>query len=116
MKKVDLRNYVSNPVKTEPLEFTWGWCALCESAFVRCPKCGNNGCNGGWGQVDGKLCNVCRLADQYSELARKAGLEPTKESFPLEEIKKAENEQEEIERLLGGNNEDSFASAISGTT
>ncbi len=36
-------------------------CELC-GWFVRCPKCGNNSCNGGFGEVDGKECDVCNVA------------------------------------------------------
>jgi hypothetical protein len=36
------------------------WCELCGGFFVRCPRCGNNSCNGGYGE-DGK-CPVCPLA------------------------------------------------------
>jgi hypothetical protein len=48
--------------------FTIGWCDLCEAHYVRCPKCGNNCCNAGYGEIDGKPCDVCPLAYQYQEL------------------------------------------------
>lgn len=33
-------------------------CEMCGPA-LRCPKCGNNACNGGHGQVDGEECDLC---------------------------------------------------------
>lgn len=33
------------------------WCGMCRGFFVRCPRCGNNSCNGGYGE-EGK-CPVC---------------------------------------------------------
>ena len=65
-------------------KFTWDWCPLCQTMFVRCPKCGNNCCNasfGAWtaedkpsiaGCKDAKVvCDVCNLAYQYQDLAWK---------------------------------------------
>ena len=59
-----------------PMTFTWAWCRTCDRAAVICPKCGNNCCNGGSGQVDGELCDICNLAYQYQDLAVKGGREP----------------------------------------
>ena len=50
------------------LQFSIGYCPLCRHDFVRCPRCGNNCCNGGHGEVDGKECDVCPLAYQYQRL------------------------------------------------
>jgi len=51
------------------LKFTFGWCELCQAVFVRCPKCGNNTCNGGSGTLpDGKRCDMCGATYQYSKL------------------------------------------------
>lgn len=70
-------------------KFTWDWCGLCEGMFVRCPKCGNNCCNGGFGRVTmtglptnkwgkgTKPCDVCNLAYMYQELADKTNTTPT---------------------------------------
>jgi len=49
-------------------EFTYGWCDMCGCVFVRCPKCGNNSCNAGYGIVDGEKCDVCPLAYQYQKM------------------------------------------------
>lgn len=40
----------------------WGYCDHCEHDVVLCGKCGNNTCNGGYGEVDGKQCDVCESA------------------------------------------------------
>ena len=81
------------------MKFEWGWCKLCGRPFVRCPKCGNNSCNAGYGTVDGNTCDVCPLAYQYQDLAISAGKEPSKEEciymagedkFILEGSKKVE--------------------------
>jgi hypothetical protein len=50
------------------MKFEREWCEQCESFFIRCPKCGNNCCNGGHGEVDGQPCDVCALAYQYQDL------------------------------------------------
>jgi hypothetical protein len=46
--------------------------------MVICPKCGNNCCNGGYGKVDGKTCDVCPLAYQYQSFAYAHHLAPGK--------------------------------------
>jgi hypothetical protein len=63
--------------------FTWEYCSHCEKMFVRCPACGNNCCNAGFGKVkslfepaeigDKKAttCPVCKLAYMYQDLAWK---------------------------------------------
>ncbi len=40
----------------------WLHCSLCDHEVVICGKCGNNTCNGGYGEVDGKECDVCPSA------------------------------------------------------
>ena len=51
------------------MHFQWGWCELCKSSFIRCPKCGNNCCNGGRGTLDnGEKCNICDLSYEYQYL------------------------------------------------
>ena len=64
--------------------FTWGWCETCGSAYVKCPRCGNNCCNAGYGTItndDGSkaTCRICALAYQYQDLAFKANQAPKKE-------------------------------------
>lgn len=43
------------------MEFKWAICAAC-GPHVVCPACGNNCCNSGHGEVDGKPCTVCPQA------------------------------------------------------
>jgi len=43
-----------------PASFSVEWCNTCQQKFVRCPRCGNNSCNGTYGE-DGE-CPVCPLA------------------------------------------------------
>lgn len=52
----------------EEMKFEIEWCQLCHGNMVICPKCGNNCCNGGYGEVDGGKCDVCPLAYQFQEL------------------------------------------------
>jgi hypothetical protein len=35
---------------------------------VLCYKCGNNTCNGGYGKINGKACNLCEDAYQMHDL------------------------------------------------
>lgn len=36
-------------------EKNFKWCFTCDAAYLDCPECGNNSCNGGCGQnIDGK--------------------------------------------------------------
>jgi len=37
----------------------WDYCGICKCAFVRCGICGNNCCNAGHGEIDGKECPGC---------------------------------------------------------
>jgi hypothetical protein len=72
-------------------KFTWGYCETCDCMFVRCPKCGNNCCNAGFGRVTmtglptnkygkgTKPCDVCNLAYMYQELADKTNSTPKHE-------------------------------------
>ena len=40
----------------------WDYCGQCHDTFVRCGKCGNNCCNGGYGDIDGVECDACESA------------------------------------------------------
>lgn len=46
-------------------KFEKKYCSLCDCDVTICPKCGNNTCNGGYGTVDGKECDVCPLAYEH---------------------------------------------------
>ena len=52
----------------DEFQFKIEHCEQCETYMVICPKCGNNCCNGGYGKVDGKTCDICTLAYQYQDL------------------------------------------------
>lgn len=43
-------------------EHHWDWCECCKRQVVICGKCGNNTCNGGYGDVDGIECDKCEEA------------------------------------------------------
>ena len=67
--------------KPDMMVFWWGWCRACECAYLECPKCNNNSCNGGHGTIrkDGiieEACDVCWLASQYESLAHLLGEYP----------------------------------------
>lgn len=38
------------------------YCELCETEMVRCGTCGNNCCNGSYGEVNGAKCPDCPAA------------------------------------------------------
>ena len=77
-------------------DYKWDWCGLCRKAFVRCPHCGNNCCNAGYGWLrpDGTKpqrgddikdlvqCTVCKTAYDIQEFAYRRGKEPQRSSFP----------------------------------
>ena len=72
------------------MKFEFGWCETCGGAFVYCPKCGNNCCNAGYGDLHGEVCDVCPLAYQYQKLAEETKTEPSKEwieKHPAERLK-----------------------------
>lgn len=43
-------------------EHYWDYCHLCEHDVVICGKCGNNTCNGGYGEINGEECDACPSA------------------------------------------------------
>jgi hypothetical protein len=57
-------------------KFKWEYCLLCECWMIICWKCGNNTCNAGYGEVDGKPCDVCPSAYNYddAEIGKPRGL------------------------------------------
>ena len=45
------------------------YCQQCEQDVIICGKCGNNTCNGGYGEVDGVQCDQCPQAyEDYMEM------------------------------------------------
>jgi len=51
-----------NKGKPVNVVFRWEYCEACEVWAIICPKCGNNCCNGGYGEVGGEECDVCPIA------------------------------------------------------
>ena len=50
------------------MKHTWQWCSLCRTLMVVCGKCGNNCCNGTYGELeDGTLCQECPTAYDIQE-------------------------------------------------
>ena len=45
-----------------PFNHTWDYCGVCRSPMVRCGKCGNACCTGGYGEFFGKECDACPSA------------------------------------------------------
>ena len=44
-------------------EHTWDYCSLCDTMMVICGTCGNNSCNGTYGELeDGSTCPDCESA------------------------------------------------------
>jgi len=67
-------------VKLVGSSFSIEWCESCGGVFVRCPKCGNNTCNGGSGQdEDGNKCKICLIAYDLRDAINKANKEANKE-------------------------------------
>ena len=48
-------------------KYKWCWCSHCMCSMIVCLKCGNPTCNGCYGEVDGKQCNMCKQAYQYTK-------------------------------------------------
>lgn len=44
------------------IEHRWAFCDLCADEMVICGQCGNNCCNGCYGEIDGKPCDACPSA------------------------------------------------------
>lgn len=48
----------------------FAFCETCKNFMVECVTCGNNCCNAGYGQVDGKNCPDCPEAHEHDKNAR----------------------------------------------
>jgi len=79
------------------MKFEVCWCETCTGIYVKCPKCGNNTCNGGYGE-DGK-CPICPSAYELMYALDKAveGKLP-KYKVPMYS-KEAEDKWEKTEKL-----------------
>lgn len=47
----------------------WEYCNHCHASMVVCGKCGNNCCNGGYGEIDGVQCDACPEAYAMQDAA-----------------------------------------------
>lgn len=118
-KQIFDKTYQGKPWKKQPkfvFKFTWAYCGHCECMYVICPKCGNNCCNAGFGEVTeaglpkerlgdkGKTCDVCNLAYQYQHLAWKTKTAPKPTKRDLERAKKA--------KIAAEKGEDSWAKLL----
>ena len=54
------------------MEFKWKYCRTCHTAYIKCPKCGNNSCNGGTGFIksDGTILKFPYAADEHEKCIR----------------------------------------------
>ena len=43
------------------------WCEMCEAGFIRCPECGNNSCNGGYGPSGEGTCQTCPYVHGFED-------------------------------------------------
>lgn len=91
--------------------YTWGWCETCRTAYVECPKCGNNCCNAGTGYLlpDGSRptnedsknrtdlikCG-CDEAYNHQHKIWKEKADPQFEEFEIEKIFNIETNKYEI--------------------
>lgn len=93
----ELFGYEYVPTKTDkkflPADLVWGYCGHCEATYLKCPKCGNNSCNGGNGilGVDKQghnhvRCDLCDAMWQVEQFLEKEGRVPSKEDFETAEI------------------------------
>ena len=72
-------------------KFETEWCSVCQADYIECPKCGNNTCNGGHGEIKGKECDICSLAHQYDKQSQKyAGLVEAAEKIVIQ-VNRLEN-------------------------
>ena len=83
--------YVPNGIegKLLPANVFWGWCNMCE-VYLKCPKCGNNLCNGGSGYLDKEhtiKCDLCVSMYSLQDFLIKTKQYPTKDEFIKAELK-----------------------------
>jgi hypothetical protein len=69
--------------KFVPANLVWGWCRMC-GAYLKCPKCGNNLCNGGYGTLDEERkvpCDLCTHMYELQDFYDQTKQYPKKEDF-----------------------------------
>lgn len=63
-------------------QIKWIWCGTCDCAAAICPDCGNNACNGTYGETkDGGYCQTCPDVYEYQRQAFKDKTAPLKEDL-----------------------------------
>lgn len=63
------------------MEFEWIYCELCKTVTGICPECGNNCCNGGYGE-DGK-CKTCPKIYNLIAKSKEEGTIPSKNGLRI---------------------------------
>lgn len=92
-------------------DFQWDWCPMCRCTYVKCPKCGNNSCNGTYGSLltDGSrleigkryqedeliTCDMCSLSHAIEQMARRTERDPK-----MSDIPNAQKIQDEFDQRL----------------
>ena len=61
--------------------YKWAWCDQCRCAAVICPRCGNNCCNGSYGELSGEKCQHCSDAYDYQWYMYTEETVPSKEQI-----------------------------------
>lgn len=71
--------FVDNYIQSD---LSWGYCNTCEKAYLKCVKCGNNSCNGCYGELeDGTQCDLCQAVYAIQSYLWKIAKLPKKEEF-----------------------------------
>lgn len=78
------------------MEFKWKYCPHCDAMYIECPKCGNNSCNAGRGEVDGEPCDVCPEVYEKLDKAYDSGENPPRPDDWKERVKKSHVEMAKV--------------------
>jgi len=64
-----MKKNISVPDEVKTSGHTIDYCDHCKGFMIVCGTCGNNTCNGVYGEIDGKDCMDCRSAyEKHVEL------------------------------------------------
>lgn len=66
--------------------FQWELCDLC-GPFLRCPRCGNNSCNGGSGTFNGQKCDICPITYDLQAAIWRRNDAPESKDFQIQKPK-----------------------------
>lgn len=47
---------------------TLSYCSMCQTTILLCAACGNNTCNGGYGQINDVKCSNCPEAYEHDKI------------------------------------------------